>query len=1052
MRICHLADLHWRSLSRHSEYREVTVALIEDLREQNVDHIVIVGDLFHTKTMGISPEYIDQMVWFLTSLSDVAPVHVMLGNHDGSIVNATRQDAVTPIVDAMKNPNVHMYKSSGAFEFSPGFEWCNFGIFDKAGWPNVSPTLGKVSIACFHGPVTGSKTDMNWTISGEVSVEFFKDYDFGFLGDIHARQFLSERQLIDSKKPWIGYPGSFIQQSYGEALDHGYLLWDIRSREDFDVEFRKLPNPRPYITVEWDGNIRNLVKSVEAFPKTSRVRIKSSSMITQKEIYKITTSLQKFDPTEVTFKIDQQIDRDSIDVGSMTVAREDLRSADVLVNLVKDYYKDSHQNITDEEWTIIKELISKYSKSITDMGEITRNTKWSLKRIEFDNMYAYGENNHVDFTSLDGITGIFGPNRSGKSSIVGAIMYTLFNSTDRGAIKNINIINARKNYCRGKALIDINGIDYIIERQTTKHENKQGLVTAATNLNMYRVDEDGELHDVAGEQRFDTDKTIRKMIGTSEDFIRTSLSMQGDHNRFISEGSTQRKLILAKFLDLDIFDAMHDISKRDVADLKAMLKNVQEKDWNTEIKQCKDRRNSSQKMIDKLSQEISEKRIELDQLQIELSKKVDTSTKLVTESIVATQKLKVESLKEKLSTAEEQLREISIDVADRNKKLKVISELKSQYDIKEMRSQRESIRKIEAIVNDLSHKYETELETLKHQQKSASLLKTVPCGDSFPKCKFIKESYKDKERIEKQTDKVNVTLKKLSDAKKLFVDAGDKDLTARIEKFEKVNELEAKLSMEISQRGVDVHKLEMAVTMYQASIEKECKMLSSLEEAMKNEDNVEAISLRKEIEGHNADIRKLDADKTFWATEVGRLKSEIDALIKSSMDHRDLQTKLRYYELIDNAFSKKGIPASIVNRQLPIVNAEIAKILHGIVDFTVELDVDTETNDVPIYINYGDSKRIIELGSGMEKMISSLAIRVALSNVSSLPKTDMFVIDEGFGALDASIIEACNRLLTSLKKNFKNIIVISHVDGIKDIADSIIEITKNEKDSCVQYN
>jgi len=84
-----------------------------------------------------------------------------------------------------------------------------------------------------------------------------------------------------------------------------------------------------------------------------------------------------------------------------------------------------------------------------------------------------------------------------------------------------------------------------------------------------------------------------------------------------------------------------------------------------------------------------------------------------------------------------------------------------------------------------------------------------------------------------------------------------------------------------------------------------------------------------------------------------------------------------------------------------------------------------------------------------EKMISSLAIRVALLNISSLPKPDILIVDEGFGALDENRVTACNLLLTSLKKWFKNILVITHVDGIKDVADNLIEIGKNGIDSHV---
>ena len=132
-----------------------------------------------------------------------------------------------------------------------------------------------------------------------------------------------------------------------------------------------------------------------------------------------------------------------------------------------------------------------------------------------------------------------------------------------------------------------------------------------------------------------------------------------------------------------------------------------------------------------------------------------------------------------------------------------------------------------------------------------------------------------------------------------------------------------------------------------------------------------------------------------------------------------------------------------------MINEEISKILQGVVGFTVELETQPGSNDMQVYINYGDSRRIVECGSGMEKMMSSLAIRVALINVSALPKTDLLVIDEGFGALDDTNIEACSRLLNSLKKWFKNIMVISHVDAVKDAVDNVLEITQFEKNARV---
>lgn len=195
LRIAHIADVHWRGLTRHDEYREVFEALAEDMRSQHVDHVMVVGDIFHTKTIGISPEYIEQMTWWLKLLAAAAEVHLVLGNHDGNLVNLSRQDAITPIVNALQQPNIHLYKDSGVFQFAPGYNWCIFSLFDEAGWKDVKPVKGDVNIACYHGPISGAKTASGWEIEDGLPVEFFSEFDFAFLGDIHRLQYLGHRDI-----------------------------------------------------------------------------------------------------------------------------------------------------------------------------------------------------------------------------------------------------------------------------------------------------------------------------------------------------------------------------------------------------------------------------------------------------------------------------------------------------------------------------------------------------------------------------------------------------------------------------------------------------------------------------------------------------------------------------------------------------------------------------------------------------------------------------------------------------------------------------------------
>ena len=196
LRIAHIADVHVRSLSRHEEYVEVMTAFVQQCAARKVEHIFIGGDLFHTKTAGMSPECIEFMTWWFNAMATVAEVHVTLGNHDLNLQNLSRQDAISPIVQAVNNPRVHLYKQSGVYEFAPGYNLCVFSLADEDGWDSVKPVPGKVNIACYHGPVFGATTETDWLVEEGITVDFFRGYDICLLGDIHKTQFLAARDVI----------------------------------------------------------------------------------------------------------------------------------------------------------------------------------------------------------------------------------------------------------------------------------------------------------------------------------------------------------------------------------------------------------------------------------------------------------------------------------------------------------------------------------------------------------------------------------------------------------------------------------------------------------------------------------------------------------------------------------------------------------------------------------------------------------------------------------------------------------------------------------------
>ena len=78
-----------------------------------------------------------------------------------------------------------------------------------------------------------------------------------------------------------------------------------------------------------------------------------------------------------------------------------------------------------------------------------------------------------------------------------------------------------------------------------------------------------------------------------------------------------------------------------------------------------------------------------------------------------------------------------------------------------------------------------------------------------------------------------------------------------------------------------------------------------------------------------------------------------------------------------------------------------------------------------------------------------MAIRVALTNMSTLPKTNMLIFDETFNALDEQSIDSVSKMFFVLKKWFKTILIISHNENVKNIADHHIEISKRGKDAYI---
>jgi DNA repair exonuclease SbcCD ATPase subunit len=1038
----HISDIHWRGLKRHDEYKKVFKLLFEKLRGLELDAIFIGGDIVHSKTQGISPEIIESLTWWFESLAEIAPTHVILGNHDGLILNEDRQDAITPILSAINNPDIFLYKKSGTYPIGiEGFNWCVFSCFDEKGWKDVKPVDNEINIACFHGSVLGSKTDTDWELEGEVNLSFFDDYDFSFLGDIHKVQYLDEEKRV-------AYPGSTIQQNYGEDILKGFLYWEINSKHDYKSKFISVPNPHPFLTLDWRGTVEETISFASKVKKGVRFRVRSKETISQAEIKLLHYYLkEKNNANEIVYQVLNKSSSENKLLANDFKPKLDIRNKNDRYSLFKDLWSDK---LEEKEMSDLDEIFIKSLDNVPNTFSDVSGQKWSINSMEFDNTFSYGKDNFINFNNMSGVIGLFGNNRAGKSSIPGTLMYGLFNTTDRGAIKNHDIVNIRKGSCKTKINISIGADEYNVVRETIKKTNRKGITSANTKLELINLNDDFE-NDETDEQRRETEKILRKVIGTSEDFLYTSFASQGEMNTFIKEKSSARKSVISKFLSLDIYEELYKQSREEHIVLKNSLKRIEEKDWQGLISSCLNEIETNKSLIIESGRKLSKLRQEEVSLRLEEKETLSSSKTHPSGYTLDSANKELNNLKERKLNIEFKISNLDLEKEKIGTSLVKINSFKSQYPVEQLEEEKSKLNSLLKKLRDFKTlKFSLEQEK-KNVDKDLNILSQVPCEDKYPTCMFIENAYNSKDKNKEIINSLREIEGSIYEVQGVVKSIEKESIEKKLKKYNDVINKEYKLNVDLENTGIKISALKEK---YNVNLEKIEKLSVLIEELLLFDSNDLGLKL-KEIKRELNRVSDLIYNEEFNSKKIEKsqfqLESKIKTLNNEKKDYNNLIKKWKVYDLFSHAVSKKGIPTMLIKSCLPKINNEISKILNGVTNFKVYLQEEEDNNNLNVYIDYGDSKRVIECASGMEKMMSSIAIRVALTNISSLSKSDVFIIDEGFGALDESNVEACGRLLSSLKKYFKTIIIISHVDAIKDIVDKNIEISMKGNDSYVYY-
>ena len=1042
MKFAHIADTHIRNLKFHYEYRVVFEKMYDILREQEVDYIIHCGDIAHTKTQ-ISPEFVQMAAEFFTNLASIAPTYIILGNHDGNLKNSNRQDALTPIIDALGLQDLHLLKGAGETVLDDKHCLNVLSVFDEDNW--VSPSdESKINIALYHGSVSGVMTDTGWVMEhGEHPIEIFEGHDFAFLGDIHKTN-----QVLDTEGR-VRYCGSTVQQNHGESNDKGFLIWNIHSKDNFTVEHHILENPKPFVTINLTPKGR--IPRGTSVNDGARLRLVANHSIPLDRLKKaVDIATKKFKPESITFLNRSAGDRGSVEVGDSL--KENLRDVAVQESLIKEYLSDY-----DVEDSVIEDVYSinrKYNSTVESEEEVRRNISWSLKSLEWDNLFNYGEGNRVDFDALGGIVGIFGKNFSGKSSIIDSLLWTVFNSTSKKNRKTLDTINQNCDYGRGLVEIQIGNKMMIIERRGDKYIKKnkgEESVEAKTTLNFEAKDiVTGEITSLNGETRNQTDENIRKYFGTLEDFLLTSMSSQLESLLFIGEGSTKRKEILAKFLDLEFFEKKYRLCKDDTNDMRGAIKRLEEVDFEQNILETRALINSNARETSQQQQRCELLKGEVETLTAELQEvegKIDASPqKLINIKKVTKSYEQVQSELETLNKRNETLQG---NLATNNDVLRKIADLEKQFDAPSYEEKLLRIKLLSSQVENLNNEIRRTETRKKAEEKKIELLNNVPCGKEFSHCQFIKDAYAALEQVGITKEEILSLSRDKDTASEELVSLEPTKVEDHLDKYNKVIEKKNNLISENAQIEVEIVKNQSQVSSLNLTVEDLQTKMSEYKKNKKLFDNLDNLvdkkdALSQTIETKQQEISVCEESVLTFYRESGFLEQKLQNL-KSQQD--ELNTLRKDYaarDLFMSCMHSNGISLDVIKRELPRINEEIAKVLANVVDFEVFMENDEKRLDILIKHPKFDP-RPLEMGSGAEKSIAAMAIRLALLNVSSMPKGDLFIMDEPGTALDEDNMEGFIRIIDLVKSNYKSVLLISHLETLKDSVDKQIVIERKGK-------
>jgi len=669
---------------------------------------------------------------------------------------------------------------------------------------------------------------------------------------------------------------------------------------------------------------------------------------------------------------------------------------------------------------------------------------------------SYHDAVEVDFTTFD-LACISGQNGAGKSSLLDAMTWALFGQARK---RDDSLVNLQSKVAEVALTFSYENNIYRVQRT---------LPRGKTTVLEFQIKSGDEWKPLTERTLRDTQARIEQTLRLDYDtFVNAAFFLQGKADQFTQQNAGKRKDVLSNILGLEIWETYRarTVEKRRGLEEEVIGIDRSLADIDSELDEEEPRKQRLKELEDDLKR-LSEAR-KTQETALENLRKVATS---LDQQLVA-EKAKLEQEQRGLKEQEQAMNDQRLVINELTTQLE--SAKKSLTEAEEKLTKRNELEQNRNAAREEFAKLKAENELLKTQmdelkehidQLEAAEGATCPlCGQTLSEehrqstLKQLQDEGKEKgNRFRANKTSIDELAKQISDYESQLakVESAEQErlkqsnsVTQLTERIKTIKDLIKNWDTVSAKRLKEVEKI-LASKRYAAEEEKPSVNLDEAERALRD--------LQEQVNRLNQEVGAA-RQKVSVLDELRKRKADF------SSTREALALQIAHHKTLERAFGKDGVPALLIEQALPEIESKANELLDRLSDgqmsirFVTQAEYKDKKRDdlketLDIQISDAAGMRDYEMYSGGEAFRVNFAIRLALSEVLAQRKgarLQTLVIDEGFGSQDVQGRQRLIEAINLVRNDFAKILVITHLDELKDAFPTRIEVEKTDHGSTVR--